>query len=98
MSRPMANKEVGVTKIMLVHETALQSWARDAGTVLAACALILPGWWIGSALLSTTGFLLFWLWLFNAAIRESKRRTFSIAEAREEIDRIALPASRGDDD
>ena len=78
----------GPAKIIIVRETALQSWARDAGSVCAAAVLILPGWWLGATWLSATGFLLFWVWLFNASFRAHKKHTFSVAEAKAEIDRI----------
>lgn len=85
----MTGKNDGETKIMLVHETALQSWARDAGSVLAACALILPGWWLSATWLSATGFFLFWIWMISSAIDLRKKQTFSVADARAEIERIA---------
>ena len=79
----------GTTRIVLIHETALQSWARDAGSVCAAISLILPGWWLDATWLSATGFFLFWAWMLNASFRAHKKHTFSIPEAQAEIDRIA---------
>ena len=46
-------------KIIIVREEVSKSLMRDAGSVVAAWAMILPGWWLGSGVLSFIGGCLF---------------------------------------
>ena len=76
-------------KILIIRETTAQSIARDAGTVISAWAMILPGWYLGSTILSAVGAVIFVVWLASriADIANPSRR-LTIDQARAELDRI----------
>ena len=64
-------------KIILVRESPRDSLIRDAGSVVAAWAMILPGWWLGSGVLSFIGGCLFLIVIGvrAAGVRKSLERT-----------------------
>ncbi len=65
------------TKIIILQEDPRDSLIRDGGSVVAAWAMILPGWWLGSGVLSFIGGCMF-LVVFGyraSAIRKSLTRT-----------------------
>lgn len=63
--------------IILVRESWVESAKRDAATVLAAFAMIGPGWLMDSTMLALTGWLIFVLLIFTRAsgLREKYSRT-----------------------
>jgi hypothetical protein len=82
------------TKIIVLRESPRDSLIRDGGSVLAAWAMILPGWWIGSGVLSFIGGCLFLLviGLRAAGVRKAMQRTPE--EALTEVQAI-IAAERG---
>jgi len=73
-------------KIMLVQETPMQSYKKDAGTVVACLALVLPGWLIGSAALQWVGAMMFVFWLIARVFGTSKDNTYTLDQAKAKID------------
>ncbi len=82
----MAEKKEQPAAVILVHETAMQSWARDAGTFVLFIALIGIGIIANSAALQWVGAIV----AFIATISRSSGNVerLSIAEARAKLDAI----------
>lgn len=82
----MAEKKEQPAAIILVHETAMQSWARDGGTFLLFIALIGIGILANSAAMQWMGAIMAFI---TTIIRSSgKVERLSIAEARAKLDGI----------
>lgn len=82
----MAESKVQPAAIILVHETALQSWLRDAGTFALFVALIGIGIVANSAAMQWIGAIMAFI---TSIIRSSgKVERLSIAEARAKLDAI----------
>lgn len=77
--------------IVLAHETASQSWARDASTLALFLGLVGFGVLLESAPLQWAGFIVAFLVILAKAGTLAKRMT--IAEAREFLDHL----EQGDD-
>lgn len=73
-------------KIIVVHETVVESYKKDAGSLVMALALILPGWVFGIEPLSWTGVFVFTLVTLGAAMREFGEGIMTIDKAREFLD------------
>lgn len=73
-------------KIIVVHETVAESYKKDAGSLVMALALILPGWMLGIDALSWAGVFIFVVVSLGAASREMKRGVMTIDKAREFLD------------
>lgn len=76
----------GEKHIMVIHETALQSWLRDAGTLAMFVMLIGIGIWIGSAPLQWVGAFIGIVAIYARAANAHK--FVSISEARKRLDEI----------
>ena len=65
------------TKIIVLRESPRDSLIRDGGSVLASWLMILPGWWLGSGVLSFIGGVLFLLVIGTraAGVRKSMQKT-----------------------
>jgi hypothetical protein len=77
-----------VTKIMLLRESVLESWASDASTFALFTALVGIGWLLGSEPLQWVGALIGFFTISRAAHRFGQKKIFTIAEARAELDRL----------
>lgn len=73
---------------IMVHETVMESWLRDAGTVVAALALILPGVWLGSSVLELIGGFILIVLTVSRSSKAMRDRRMSIPEARAYLDRL----------
>jgi hypothetical protein len=64
-------------KVIVMRESPRDSLLRDGGSVLAAWLMILPGWWLGSGVLSFIGGCMFLLVIGvrAAGLRKSMERT-----------------------
>ncbi len=72
-------------KVILLKESAVELWKRDAGTVAACFALILPGWFIGSYALQFVGALMLVVLVFFRATGARKQYERTLEDARDEI-------------
>lgn len=81
------------TEIIVIHETVLHSWARDAGTFAVFVAFIALGWMVDSAALQWVGAILAFIALFQRASGRVTRLT--INEARAKLDEIEKGAAHG---
>jgi hypothetical protein len=65
-------------QFILLHETALQSWARDAGTLATIVILIGLGVALDSGAMQWVGAIMFWisfLWRMGKKSKECQRLT-----------------------
>lgn len=77
------------TELIIVgHEPFWESAARDLFSVVCAFALMLPGWWLDSRLISFTGFLMFCMVIGTRAMGVRKKYTMTIEEAKRRIAEI----------
>lgn len=76
------------TKVMVISETVAQSIARDLGTFAAFAGLIGVGWLIDSSAMQWFGGVLAMIVMSVKAMAIGNKRTFTVAEARAELDRI----------
>lgn len=75
--------------VIIIKETPRESILRDAGTVVSAFALILPGWMIGSSAMQWLGATLGLLCLVVRIVMLSSDTTdMTIAEARAKLDEL----------
>jgi hypothetical protein len=74
------------TKIMLIHESVVMSWLRDASTFALFFALIGIGWFIGSSVLEVVGAIVAFITIASTPLKEKSK--FTVAEARAELDKI----------
>lgn len=78
------------TKIIVLRESPRDSLIRDGGSVLASWLMILPGWWLGSGVLSFIGGVMFLIviGLRASGLRKSMQKTpaEALAEVRAIID------------
>lgn len=74
------------TSVIIIHETVLQSLARDAGTVAVFVALIGIGWFIGSTAMQWVGAIIAFIALWQRAAGSVQRLT--IGEARQKLDTL----------
>ena len=77
-----------ITKIIVLHESPRDSLIRDGGSVLASWLMILPGWWLGSCVLSFIGGVLFLLVIGNRAAGVHKSMQKTPQEALAEVQAI----------
>ena len=91
--RPRKMKQIETPKVIILTESVAQSWARDAGTVAASLALLLPGWWVQSGWISAVG--LFMLCAMVLKWARGTGRESTLEEARDQIN--AMIAARADD-
>lgn len=82
----MAEKKERPAAIILVHETAMQSWARDAGTLLLFITLIGIGILADSAAMQWMGAIV--AFVITAVRASGKVERLSITEARAKLDAI----------
>lgn len=68
-------------KIIILHETAIQSWLRDIGSAAAAIALIGTGVWAGSSAMQWVGAILFFLLLIARSVRLGNTQRLNLREA-----------------
>lgn len=79
------------TEIMLVHETVLQSWARDASTFALIIAIMSIGIFAGSSAMQWLGAIVAFI---TMTVRASGRvPRLSISEARKRLDEIERGAA-----
>lgn len=82
----MTQKKTPLTTVILVHESPLQSWARDASTFALFVSLIGLGILTGSSALQWVGAIIGFI---TIGIRSSGRtHLMTIAEARQKLDEI----------
>jgi len=73
--------------LLIIRESFARSIISDAVTLSLGVGIMLPGYFLNSAGMQWLGAIVFfWIVLAYAG---AKRRTFSIDEARAELDRIA---------
>ena len=73
------------TIIIAPKEPIGTSMARDTFTVLCAIALAVPGWWFGSWVLETIGFIVFCVVILTRASQLLTQCRFTPDEARAKI-------------
>lgn len=73
------------TEIIILHETVLQSWARDASTFALFAALISLGVFLESSAMQWVGAAMAFM---VVCARASEIRRLSIAQARQYLDEI----------
>ena len=81
------------TQIIVIHETVLQSWARDIGTFAMFFALIGIGWLINSSAMQWAGAIIAFIAIVQRASGKVERLT--IAGAREKLDELEHEAANG---
>lgn len=79
------------TEIMLVHETALQSWTRDASTFVLIVAIMSIGIAAGSSAMQWLGAIMAFITMMIRASGKVPR--LSISEARKRLDEIERGAA-----
>lgn len=67
--------------IIVIHETTLQSIARDAVTLATGIAFIGLGWFVGSAAMEWTGAVMFFISIFIRASGKLDESKFTPQEA-----------------
>lgn len=75
-------------KVILIREEPLKSWLRDASTFALFVCLIGVGWLMGSDAMQWVGAGVAFTTLFAQFSGRKKEWTFTIAEARAELDRL----------
>lgn len=75
-------------KVMIISENPLRSWIRDASTFALFTCLIGLGWLIGSEAMQWCGAIIAFVTLFARFCGLRKEYTFTIAQARAELDRL----------
>lgn len=81
----MSNKE---REIILLHETVLQSWVRDASSIVMFIALIGIGVYLESAAMQWVGAILGFLTIIGKAISHHNKSKMTIAQARKRLDEM----------
>lgn len=76
------------TEIILLHETALQSWIRDASSVVMFIALIGIGVYLDSSAMQWVGAILGFLVIIGKAINHQNNSKMTIHQARERLDAL----------
>ncbi len=78
------------SKIIIVAETAMQSWLRDASTLAMFLALIGFGVWLDSSAMQWAGFFVGVIVLLGRIGRNTKEvaTCYSFEEAREALERF----------
>ncbi len=80
------------THIILITESAIQSWARDASTLVMFVALIGIGVWLDSSAMQWMGAVIGFI---TIATRASKlRQNLTIEQARRRLDEIEREAQQ----
>lgn len=74
--------------VILVHETALQSWARDAGTFATIAGLTATGVLLDSAALQWVGAIMGFCAVFARSSGVVQRSRMTVAQARAKLDEI----------
>lgn len=75
-------------KIMIIRESPWKSWARDASTFALFSAMIGVGWLLNSEPMQWVGAIVAFTTFLAQFSGFRKQHTFTIAEARAELDRI----------
>ena len=73
-------------KVIVLYETVLQSWLRDAGTFVMVLALIGVGVWLESSPMQWVGAIMFFIALVVRAVKVGEYMT--VEEAREHLDEL----------
>lgn len=79
-------------RIIISDDRLWKSIARDTYSGAVLLALVLLGWWIGSAALQWIGGIVWILFLFGRAANTLQKYRFTITEARDELDRLEQEA------
>lgn len=79
-------------RIIISDDRLWKSIARDTYSGAVLLALVLLGWWIGSAALQWIGGIVWILFLFGRAANTFQKYRFTITEARDELDRLEQEA------
>lgn len=74
------------TEIIILRESAAESWLSDIGTALAIVAVIGTGWWLGSEAMQWAGFLM--LVVGVLAFRSGRRDRLTPQEAADRLARV----------
>ncbi|MEM8801108.1 MAG: hypothetical protein AAGF55_01090 [Pseudomonadota bacterium] len=75
--------------IIILHETVLQSWLRDASTLALFVALIGIGVFLESAAMQWVGAFIGFTFIIGKAIASAQRdKMLSVSEARKKLDEI----------
>lgn len=75
-------------EIIIIHETPLQSWKRDASSVTGFVALIGIGWLLDSSAMQWVGAILGFLFIIGAAFKLGRDNRMTVEEARKRLDEI----------
>lgn len=75
-------------KLILIRETAAESWTRDASTFVLVVAIIGVGVLLGSSAMQWVGALMAFIVITARATSFRKQHTFTVAEARKRLDEI----------
>ncbi len=76
------------TEVILLHETALQSWLRDASSVAMFVGLIGIGVYLESSAMQWVGALVGFVVIIGKVARVGKDNRFTISDARKRLDEI----------
>ena len=74
--------------VIIIKETALQSWLRDASSVVAFVALIGIGQYLENTTMQVFGGILGMLTLFTGFSGIKGKNTFTIEQARKRLDEL----------
>ena len=75
-------------EVIILHETALQSWARGASSVVMFIALIGIGVYLDSSAMQWVGAILGFLVIIGKTISHQNRSKMTVEQARKRLDEI----------
>lgn len=75
-------------EVIILHETALQSWIRDASSAVMFIALIGIGVYLESSAMQWVGAVLGFLTIIGKAINHHNQSKMTVEQARKKLDAI----------
>lgn len=75
-------------EVILIRESAVQSWLKDAGTYAMFVGLTGTGWLLDSAAMQWAGLIVAFLAVLYQSGGEERRCTMTIDQARKRLDEI----------
>lgn len=75
-------------EVIIIHETVIQSWVRDASSVVMFVALIGIGVYLQSGAMQWAGAIIGFITIIGRAGGYSHRNKMTVAQARKRLDEI----------